>query len=479
MLAIPVSVQSGILRSAGLLCAALGMATALLPNDAQAIPLFARQTGQNCVSCHAGGQFPELTPYGRKFKLTGYTMGTRPDIPLAMMAVASSAKVAHTTPGSGDVEADFPQNGVLHLTTASLFFGGKITDNLGLFGQYTYNAYDHQNDQGHWIGHSGSDQFDLRYADRFIDANRDLIVGLSLNNNPGVTDVWNTFSSAFTSVPGYVPVSNPAGNGGPFVNVPTSPILQGLGPVAAGINAYTFWNDTVYAELGVYQTSNGVFSFLSQGIAESDMGSKLKGHANPYWRLALNHDWGANSAMIGIYGLNTRIYSSSPDTSGSIVRYNDIGIDSQYQYILDPHTFSAQFSYTREMQHYDDALWDPSNPNYTGSYNNPSNTLNHLRMKATYVYQAKYGASLGYASVTGSADSILYNTGATPFGNISNVPNSRLWIPEVFYTPIQNVRVGLQYYKFTLFNGSSSNYDGNGRNASDNNTVFLYFWGAY
>jgi len=44
---------------------------------AQALPLFARQTGQNCVACHAGGQYPELTPYGRYFKLTAYTLGKR------------------------------------------------------------------------------------------------------------------------------------------------------------------------------------------------------------------------------------------------------------------------------------------------------------------------------------------------------------------------------------------------------------------
>jgi hypothetical protein len=457
-----------------------GTLLGLLPAESQAIPIFARQTGQNCVSCHAGGQFPELTAYGRMFKLTGYTMGNRADVPFAMMAVASSARVSSTTPGSGDVFGDFPQNGVFHFTTASLFAGGKITDNIGLFGQWTYNAYDHQNDQSHWVGQAGSDQFDLRYADRFITPERDLIVGASLNNNPGVTDVWNTFNSAFQSVPGYVPVSNPGGNaGGPFVDVSTTPVIQGLGPVAAGINVYAFWNNMLYGELGMYRTSNGVFSFLSQGITDANMSSKLRGQFNPYWRLALNHDWGANSAMIGIYGLNSEIYANSPDTSGPTIRYNDIGIDSQYQYILDPHTFSAQFSLTREKQKYGDELWDPNNPNYTGGFSNPSNTLDHLRLKATYVYQAKYGASLGYSSVTGSADNLHYNTGPTPFGSISDVPNTRLWIPEVFYIPIQYVRIGLQYYKFTEYNGMSSNYDGNGRSAGNNNTVFFYIWGAY
>ena len=56
--------------------ASVTLALALLPTSARAIPAFNRQTGQNCVACHAGGQFPELTPYGRMFKMTGYTIGS-------------------------------------------------------------------------------------------------------------------------------------------------------------------------------------------------------------------------------------------------------------------------------------------------------------------------------------------------------------------------------------------------------------------
>jgi hypothetical protein len=40
---------------------------------AQALPSFARQTGQPCGTCHT--DFPALTPYGRRFKLLGYTTG--------------------------------------------------------------------------------------------------------------------------------------------------------------------------------------------------------------------------------------------------------------------------------------------------------------------------------------------------------------------------------------------------------------------
>src|SRR5579863_10211074 len=45
---------------------------ALVATPAQAVPSFARQTGQPCAACHTA--FPELTAFGRRFKLNGYTL---------------------------------------------------------------------------------------------------------------------------------------------------------------------------------------------------------------------------------------------------------------------------------------------------------------------------------------------------------------------------------------------------------------------
>src|ERR1700728_870088 len=36
------------------------------------VPSFARQTGMTCAACHT--VFPELTPFGREFKLNGYVL---------------------------------------------------------------------------------------------------------------------------------------------------------------------------------------------------------------------------------------------------------------------------------------------------------------------------------------------------------------------------------------------------------------------
>src|SRR5580693_3050450 len=41
-----------------------------LARDAYAVPSYARQTGLTCQACHT--VFPELTPFGRLFKLNGY-----------------------------------------------------------------------------------------------------------------------------------------------------------------------------------------------------------------------------------------------------------------------------------------------------------------------------------------------------------------------------------------------------------------------
>ena len=438
--------------------------------SANAVPSFARQTGQNCVACHAGGQFPELTPYGRKFKLTGYTIGESAN-PLSMMAVASANKTASTSDPNGNPATDFPKDGVPVFSTASIFLAGKLADKLGAFVQVTYNNYDHQSiNDSHWAGHTTSDNLDVRYADRFVDADSDLIVGATLNNNPTVQDVWNSAPAwGFNTVPGST---------GPG---PAPLLAGGLAQQAAGLGAYAYWNDTVYGELSFYRTANGIWSFMSQGF-NTDLGSQqiIKGYS-PYLRFALTHNWGASNGMIGLFGMTSDLYPDPTDPSGATSRYRDVGIDGQYQYILDPHTVTAQFSYIKEKINWADQ--GGANPLGAG---NPSDTLDSFRAKASYVYQAKYGGSLSLFHVNGSSDSMyqtttLLNDPASPSvsGSLSTNPGTAGWTSEVFWIPIQNARIGLQYTAFTKFNGGSANYDGWGRNAKDNNTTFLYLWAAY
>lgn len=64
-------------------------------------------------------------------------------------------------------------------------------------------------------------------------------------------------------------------------------------------------------------------------------------------------------------------------------------------------------------------------------------------------------------------------------GNLSGDPATRGWTLEAFWTPIQYLRLGALYTAYSKFNGASNNYNGFGRNASDNNSIFVYAWFAY
>jgi len=464
--------------------------------SAAAIPAFNRQTGQNCVACHAGGQFPELTPYGRLFKLTGYTLGERA-FPLSGMAVVSLSSVANSSKSADPSGADFQKNGKPILATVSLLAGGKITDNIGAFAQVTHDPYATQSPDGAFHGHTVADNIDLRYADRFIDARRDLIVGLSVNNNPSVSDPWNTAAAWMQ----YVPVPSPTSSR--FIDGNAPYPGYGAGGGLAGLNAYAFLNRTFYAELGGYVSSRGVLSVLSAGTATADT-TRLRG-VNPYWRFAWNHEWGPHAMMLGTSGMLARAYNDPLDTSDpqSLHRYTDLGVDAQYQYLLDPHSVTAQFVYTSNRQRY-----PASQANQTVSFvnvggvavanTNASDTNHLLRTKLTYVYRATYGGSFSFFNLIGSTNSANLTAGLDPGsltinpdpgaqapstrqvdGNRTGSPATRGITVETFWMPIQYLRLGAQYTAYSRFNGASRNYDGFGRNASDNNSLFLYTWVAY
>jgi hypothetical protein len=429
---------------------ALGLLSSLallLPMQAQAVPAFARQTGQNCVACHAGGQFPELTPYGRLFKMTGYTIGER-TMPLSVMGLASSSSIANAPAGTA-------KNATPILATGSVFLAGKITDNIGAFTQITYDPYAVDNGDGSFSGHSNADNVDIRFANHIIGDRQDWIYGLSLNNNPSLTDPWSSAAAWMQ----YVPLPSPSSS--QFIDATAPYPGFASGGNVAGLNAYLYWNRTVYAEAGTYRNANQAFSFMSAG-ADDATKNKLSGSNNPYWRLALSHEWGPHNLMLGTSGMLAHLYddplnTSDPATVGS---FRNTGIDAQYQYILDPHTVTAQLAYMKTEQTYSDAA--------SAGLPNPgmSDTNTVTRAKLGYTYQARYGGSLSFFNLRGST-------------NNQGDPATSGMTYEAFFIPVQNVRVGAQYTSYSKYQGASNNYDGAGRNAGDNNSMFLYVWFAY
>src|SRR6476661_7907911 len=201
------------LRTARRALLALLLSTASV-QVAQAVPSFARQTGQECVACHVS--FPELTPYGRYFKLTGYTIGKVAIskeginyVPVAVMAQASVTSTRNnkaTDPETGETATVNQRNNGFVLCCASVFLAGKVTDYLGGFLQWSYDNLATTAD-GTLGGHSGADNMDIRAVGKYsaVGAGEpDLIYGFTMHNNPTAQDVWNStpaFGFPYTAAP--------------------------------------------------------------------------------------------------------------------------------------------------------------------------------------------------------------------------------------------------------------------------------------
>jgi hypothetical protein len=440
---------------------------------ANAVPSYARQTGVACQGCHT--VFPELTPFGRSFKLNAYTIDNLPQVqgitsskeyelllnqvpPLSFMFQTSYTRTKQAVPDSEIAGANGQNGQVLFPQQASLFYAGRIAPNLGAFVQLTYDSQS---------GAIGLDNTELRYAKQVSSVPEGLTYGFTMNNNPTVQDVWNStpvWQTPFDQRTSAAPV--------PGAATQIDGVLSGRG--VAGLTAYLWWRNSIYAELGLYRSSPQGFTPTgatvqngNAGPLDSTAGGVVSGYA-PYWRIAYERQWDRNSWSIGAYGIQTKITPADQPVDASFDRFRDVAFDSQYQFIGDEDIFSAQATYIKERQSLDATF-------ALGASANPTNDLKTLRVGGSYYLRRTYGVALGHFSTTGSSDAALYAPASvTGFGNGS--PNSNGWIAELNYLPWQNVKLALHYIAYQKFNGASSNYDGSGRNASDNNTLYLLGW---
>src|SRR5437660_6037801 len=252
--------------------------------SARLTPTYARQTGLACSACHT--HFPELTPTGRAFKLNGYVFrrsesleGKNPEgqqslllnlvAPVSLMFQTSYTSLKKALPGT--------QNGtVLFPDQLSIFTGGEITPHVGGFLQVTFDPQS---------GQLGVDNADFRFATHANLLSKRATLGVSLNNNPTVQDVWNSTpawgfpygSSAVAPAPG------------------AATLIDGtLGQQVAGLTAYTMWNDRVYGEFGAYRSAPlGV-----QRPLDSTATGVISGAA-PYWRGAFPTGRGQTHPSVG------------------------------------------------------------------------------------------------------------------------------------------------------------------------------------
>ena len=447
----------------------------LLPlNTAQAVPSFARQTGMPCNECHT--VFPELTPFGRIFKLGGYVLSksSKPyefPPPLAGMAQASYTDSKGLTSGVAPFDSTNRTTDRINLPQQlSLFYGGRIYDKIGAFVQGTYDGVSNK---------IFLDMTDIRYSNNTIVWGKNLIYGLTLNNSPTVQDVWNTtpawgFPFASSSV-----ASTPAAGA----------IIDGaLDQQVGGIGAYVYWNNLIYLEGTVYRTArNGITKPLGAGTTTD----QVVDGAAPYWRLALEQRWKNHFFTIGTYGMQADIFPAG-NRSGPTDRFTDIAFDAQYQYMgtieaehMQDHMQMGSEHMAEEGKHIitAHATWIHENQDWKASFPlgntaNPSDFLNTFRMNLNYYYRSHLGdigGSIGYFSTTGKTDPLLYSSSPVD-GSRTGSPNSNGFILEADYRPWDKTKISLQYTIYNKFNGAHSNYDGFGRNASDNNTLYALVW---
>ncbi|MGA7986561.1 MAG: cytochrome C, partial [Burkholderiales bacterium] len=194
----------------------------------------------------------------------------------------------------------------------------------------------------------------------------------------------------------------------------------------------------------------------------------------PYWRLAYERQWGRRSWEVGAYGMMAKVFQPNSVQTGPADKYNDWAVDSQYQFIGDEHLLTLTGTYIDEKQTLDQTF------GVLGASSNASNDLKTFRLNASYYYQRKYGAALGYFSTAGSEDAGLYAPGDPTVdalaGYANNKPDSKGWIAELDWVPYENTKFALQYTMYNKFNGGDTNYNGMGRDAKDNNTLYLLSW---
>jgi hypothetical protein len=444
---------------------------------ADAVPSFARQTGYYCSTCHTAQ--PELTPFGRQFKLNGYTSGgTRCGDASKILGNAdpnsqewSGANFAgwvmpafqHTgkklTPDA--TPSGYPSNDIADpLADASIFFAGQIYCNLGTFSQFSYNRAPNV---------IFLDNTELRYTGQSKVGGNDVVWGVLGNNNPTMQDVWNTAPAwLFPWVPQDVA---PAPT--------TTTMVEGaFGQRAGGAGAYLWVNNMFYAELSAYKAFDRN-ALKATGSDPTDGTPTFKNLA-PYWRVAVEKTWNENSLMFGTFGMAAEVQPTVGGGNSSLLygaatdKYTDAGIDAQYQYIGPLHAFTTRAYYIWEHQKLDATYGG-------GDAARLNQDLESWNVSASYIYDR-------HISLTGALFGIKGKPDATYYGGFSTTgrPDSNGYSVDLAYIPYPyggpdlwpwlNARIGLLYTHWDKFDGASNNYAGDGRNARDNDTTFLYAW---
>lgn len=415
--------------------------------SAHAIPAFSRQVNMPCAACHVGAFGPQLTPFGRRFKLLGYTpksasSGFTPKLSLELVE-----SFTHTQKDQdGPAAPGFGSNNNWEFQTAGAYLAGAISDHMGMFMQVSYSQ------NGHLVGW---DMTDIRYAREAKFGSHSAILGITLNNNPTISDIYNT--GAAWQYPYSGPDLAPGSVASPIIN---GGFMNGV----LGLTAYTQIDGKWYFEGGFYKVPSKSFIDHVNGMYPGRLDIPA-----PYLRAAYQAFLGsAGNLEVGALFFEPKLIPmSGMAMSTQSDDYKDYGLDASYEWLRGTkHAVTIQGQYVREKQTLNNSL-------AVGASSNLHNRLNSFNVNANYWYNNTYGATIGTFFTKGSRDAMLYSAASS-----NNSPNTNggvmevNWVPfgksDSWAEPYANLRVGLQYTFYTKFNGSTSH-------ATDNNTLYLYF----
>jgi len=446
---------------------------------AQATAAFARQTGEPCSACHMQAYGPWLTHYGRKFKLDGYVAGHAAKLPDLLNAFSTQVvgSFTHTQTGQpGGAAPGFGDNNNAVNDWDALYYTGRVWDKVGAYFQLNFNPQ---------VGNNISlAMADVRYADHVQAFGGNLIYGISANDGPTMSDVWMT-------TPEWMYPYNTS----QFAPTPTAQtLMMQLMGFTAGSSVYLNWDDRVHLEVGAYTS---MAKNMANALGVYSPTNPLIDGGAPFWRLWYQHIMGPHSIMVGGYGMQANIYPQGVKLFGTN-SVTDWNADANYQYMMGDHMFMLMGRFTRDNWDFSaltnaqmafvesselsaahgERLAGTQYPNLATS---PNQYLTNLMVMGMYTFHQTYSLSFSYNHTGGSSDTLLYAP-APISGSRNGSPASEYFQAQLDYVPFGkgesqfdhiNLRLSLQYTAYTQFNGSSRNYDGYGRSAADNNTLYM------
>jgi len=408
---------------------ALALLLLLASGGAQAVPAYARQTGSSCSDCHAaayggGPGGPMLTPYGLRFKMGGYTDtdGNGTKIPLSVQLTET-----HSAPAKGD--------STTNLSEGDLYLAGRVSDNVGGFVKV---EADHT---GHNTYNTVLRNVDLRFVAKELKlAGKELLLGVSVNNMPGFDDPLNALSASNTI--------SPAGVTGTLLNfssanAPASRVI--------GATVYALFDTNWYGEVGTYKSMP---TSLQDHLGYNVAGDPGKLSDTGYFRFAYMKDMKSQYFSAGLVGLTTK--RELPRNGGPKDDITDLGYDVSYQYLGNrQHIVQLSYSNILEKRKYGSTFASPTDPTL---FSRSRGNVHDQTLTATYVFKQSYGVTVAHLLSTGSPDPVRY----TPNGDPDTTANliSVFWVPfgkDDSYIRWGNLKLSATWFRFTKFNGATSN----------------------